>query len=109
MLTPDAQRTITNFVRRGNYLITAAAAAGVSRQSVLKWRLRGEREKSGRYHDFARALQLAHAQAEANMVAAIENVGYRDWTACAWLLERTRSTRWGRFKTANFADMDSAV
>jgi hypothetical protein len=52
-----AKRILSNF-RQGGRLIYAAARQGVSRSTLFSWLKRGERESSGPYHGFSRAVAL---------------------------------------------------
>lgn len=84
-------------IRGGNYIETAAAYAGISKQTLYNWLRRGARQKSGQYREFALAVEQALAEAEMRDLALIEQAA-RDgkWQAAAWRLERRFPKRWGR-------------
>jgi transposase len=96
-LTPALQEKIVMVIRGGNYIETAAAYAGISKQTLYNWLRRGARQKSGQYREFALAVEQALAEAEMRDLALIEQAA-RDgkWQAAAWRLERRFPKRWGR-------------
>lgn len=120
-LTPEIQEKICALVAKGNYVMTAARAAGVKPCTVTKWIQRG-RAGNRNYIQFVEAIKSARAEAEAQMVAAIREAGHgyrvkkirtlthpdgtiervvettwrRDWQALAWILERTRPKQYAR-------------
>lgn len=109
-LTPELQTRIVNFLRTGAYVETAAAAAGVSKQTLYDWLKRGARvgrdelgEVTPKDHpdaDYARfldAVEVAQAEADVGDLAIIRKAaqdGY--WAAAAWRLERKHPDKWGR-------------
>lgn len=96
-LTPELQRLVCDTLRRGAYLETAAALAGVDRTTLQEWLRRGGREEDGIYVDFSRAVQTAQAEAEMRDLDRIDAAAEAGaWQASAWRLERKHSGRWGR-------------
>lgn len=109
-LTPKVENVIVAAVERGNYIETAAALAGVSKNTLYDWLKRGAREaerldrfpdekpdkKEKRYMDFSDALTRALAVAEDKDVQNIDKAAEEDWRASAWRLERRNSERWGK-------------
>lgn len=121
-LTPEIAQRIEQAVAAGNYLETAAAFAGISKQTLYKWLRKGARAKSGEHRAFVDAVEKALAQAEVRDVANIARAasGYDvvrtkerittdgkvermtetgrefSWQASAWRLERKYPDRWGR-------------
>lgn len=95
-LDPAIAAKVIEFLKRGNYVETAAAAAGVSKVTVYDWLRRGAREKSGPFHDFAIAADQAQAEAEALDLARLEKLALKgDFRAISWRLERRNARRWG--------------
>lgn len=118
-LTPEVQATIVNYVRAGAYIETAAAAAGISKDSFYRWMRRGAREKQRvekilaedetatfdevvneeerRYVEFVDAVEKALAEAELRDLLVIGQAAKAGaWQAAAWRLERKFPERWGR-------------
>lgn len=97
-LTPDVHRLIVKMLASGNYVETAAAAAGVDRMTIRAWLKRGAREKVGRYAKFSRDVGKALGEAEASLLALIATAAYgsKQWQAAAWILERKFPQRYGR-------------
>lgn len=75
---------------------TAAAYAGISKDTFFRWLRKGARAKSGIYKDFHDAVEKALADAEVRDVMLIANAAATDWKAAAWRLERKFPDRWGR-------------
>lgn len=120
--SPEIAARIIDAVRAGNYLETAAACAGLSKDTLYRWLKRGARAQGGAYRQFADDVAAALAVAEARdvatidraadgydvvriketvedgRVAAVETVRTREfaWQAAAWRLERKFPDRWGR-------------
>ncbi len=97
-LTPELQEKIVTAIRAGNYIETAAAYAGVSKDTLYAWLKRGGREVSAKspYHRFSDAVEKALADAEMRDVLLIGKAAEENWQAAAWRLERKFSDRWGR-------------
>jgi transposase len=95
-LTPELQERIIRSIAHGNYPDIAAAAAGVSKPTFIKWLKRGGREESGRYHDFVDAVSEAEAVAEERIIKRIDRAGKSDWRADAWRAEHRFPDRWAR-------------
>jgi len=110
-LSPEVHQAVITAVQAGNYLDTAAAFAGVSRDSLHEWARRGARERrridrgepprleETPYLEFSDALKRALAQAEVADVAQIAKASTEHWQAAAWMLERKFPQRWGRHAT----------
>lgn len=95
-LTAEVQERIVHAVRAGNYMETAAAHAGVHKDTLYEWLKRGRAETQGAYRAFSDALEKALADAEMRDVATISAAGVENWQAAAWRLERKYPDRWGR-------------
>lgn len=112
-LTREVQDKIVVYLKRGNYLETAAALAGVSRQAVRNWIQRANEAKAPKkYKDFLVAVDAAIAYAEDNDITIIDAMskGWKaqhdskgnviraerapNWKAAAWKLERRHPRRW---------------
>ena len=125
-LTESIKTAILQGVEAGLSLPTAALRVGVSVSAALEWVRRGTstdraRRPTGQYVAFAAALEKAKATFESRNVALIgaaakggqlvsrrtttkkdgstsveETFTRPEWTASAWLLERSYPDRWGR-------------
>jgi hypothetical protein len=95
-LTPELHTEIVRTIKAGNYIETAAAMAGVNRDTLREWVRQGIRRGNGKYHAFALDVEQAMAHAEVMDVLGIRKAGEREWTARAWLLERRFPDRWGK-------------
>lgn len=85
---------ILEALAEGHYVETAARLGGISPTTYYEW--------VAELPEFAEATQKARAKAEDDLVghirAAAAGVGELppQWTAAAWILERTRPERFGR-------------
>lgn len=109
-LTKDIQDKIVSAIRLGNYMETAAAYAGISKDTLYAWLKRGQREKEKKEKDpsyeipkyerqfvrFSDAVEKALAEAEMRDVMIIYEASKEQWQAAAWRLERKFPDRWGR-------------
>lgn len=67
---PDQYRRMLDYVRAGAYLHVAAAAIGVTPETVSRWLSKGEKAKSGHYAEFRQ--DILAAVAEASLVAEVQ-------------------------------------
>lgn len=110
-LTPEVQARIVEALKRGNYRSTAAAAAGIHRNTLINWEQRGEAGEAP-YVDFLTAMQQAEAQAEMDLVDRIRSAmpgvpkeSNADlWTNLAWILERRYGGKWSGKVKAHIAE-----
>jgi transposase len=102
----DVAARILTAIRVGNYMETAAAHAGISKDTLYAWLRKGARAKSGPLREFSDAVQKAIADAEVRNVAVIQRAAQKHWQAAAWHLERTNHERWGRKDTIQHTGKD---
>lgn len=95
-LTPEVQEKIVSVIRRGNYIETAAAYAGIAKQTLYNWLRAGERDGEGPCYEFMIEVQKAMAESEIRDLAQVELASRDNWQAAAWRLERRFPKRWGR-------------
>jgi len=95
-LDEELLKRIISCIRAGNYLETAAAYGGISKDTLYRWLRQGSRAKSGIYREFSDAVEKAMAEAEVRDVAIIAKAAEEQWQAAAWRLERKYPDRWGR-------------
>lgn len=122
-LVPALQKRIVQAIRRGAYIETAAALAGVHKGTFYTWLKLGAKDEGEKlYRDFNAAVEKALAESERDDLAVIEKAsrGYEviktkivtykdgtveettersakfDWQAAAWRLERRFPERWAK-------------
>lgn len=95
-LDQDASDRICTAIKGGNYIETAAAVAGIHKDTLYTWLKRGRNEDEGMFRDFVDAVDEALAVAEKNALKVIEDASADHWQAAAWRLERRFPERWGR-------------
>ena len=93
-LTPELQDLICKHLESGCYLETAAAVAGVVKQTLHGW-LRRAAKGEPEYIAFREAVEAAQAGADSENVETIRQASKKDWRAAAWRLERKHQKRWG--------------
>jgi len=121
-LTPKLRNEIAASVADGNYVETAAALHGVSKDTIYRWLKRGARErqrlekkpslkpkkKEAMYRLFSDAIEKARAEAEENDLRIIGDASKTQWQAAAWRLERRNYRRWGRRQLIEHTGEDGA-
>jgi len=100
-LTAEVQKVILDALRAGNYRSTAAALAGVHRNTIANW-FKWAAEGREPYASFMADVEKAEAESEAKLVAEVRNAqaavvgvsGPDLWQARMTLLERRFPHRW---------------
>lgn len=96
-LTAEIQDEIIKAIKAGNYIETACALVGISKETLYYWLRRGaEAKRNNIYKQFSDAVKKAMAFAEARDVSIIGEAGKTNWQAAAWRLERKFPDKWGR-------------
>ena len=95
-LTPELQDKILLHLRLGAYVETAAACAGIHKDTFFDWMKRGARGQKP-YAAFAEAVRKAMAESESRDLATILKASAKYWVAAAWRLERRFPEKYGRF------------
>lgn len=94
-LTEETQNKIVQCLRRGAFIETAAAFAGIHRDTLFEWMKLGAKPRAKPvYKDFVAAVAKAMAEAEVLMLDHVAKA--EEWQAAAWRLERRYPDRWGR-------------
>lgn len=84
-------------VRAGNYMETAAAFAGITKETLYAWMRTGAAKTNGPYRKFSDAIKRALGEAEASDLMLIQKAAKDGaWQAAAWRLERRFRERWGK-------------
>lgn len=86
-LDPALEQKVLDLIRAGNYIETAAAAAGINKKTIYSW-LRNVK-------GFSDKMLEAQGAAEARDVALIAKAAIEHWQAAAWRLERKNPRKWG--------------
>ncbi len=101
ILCPQVIADVTEFILRGNYILTSCLAAGIARQTYHHWMgiaadeiEEGKTEAESELIRFLVSCEKARAQAELYLT---DRVMTRDafWQRWAWMLERTRPQSYG--------------
>lgn len=109
-LTPEVHEIIVEAVRAGNYIETAALAAGIHRDTFYGWLERAKDEPGSIYSDFSDALESAKAEAEKRDLSIISQAAHDgSWQAAAWKLERKHPQRWGRVNRTEISGPDGSA
>lgn len=104
--TPEVIDRICSLLKQGNYLETAASAAGCDHTTVRVWLKRGaeEHRKTGLgdkpipveapFLQFYLSATEAMAISEAALVGCVSRAGTKEWPAALAILERRHPSRW---------------
>lgn len=108
----DAERTkkLTDALKVGMYMETAAAVSGITAATVYNWKAKGKRAQEladlenremtpteRKYFEFFEAVEIAEAAAEAAAIATVkQNIQAGDTKSAQWFLQHRYPTRWGR-------------
>jgi hypothetical protein len=96
-LTPRVQEIVCEVIAAGNNQKVAAQAAGISEETLQKWRQRGRRGVEP-YASLERAIEQADRDCESALVAKVMAATSADWRAAALMLERKYPERWSRWR-----------
>jgi hypothetical protein len=94
-LTPELQEKILLHLRVGAYVETAAACAGIHKDTFYEWMKKGARGIAP-YAAFADAVHKAIAESESRDLATVLKASTKYWQAAAWRLERRFPEKYGR-------------
>lgn len=124
-LNAEVQRKIVDAISGGNYMETASAYAGISKDTFYRWLRRGEREKQRvaknprakikkeekMYVELSDEVEKALAKSEMRDVYIIGKAAESQWQAAAWRLERKFPKKWGRrnFLPENVETIDQKI
>lgn len=87
-MTPDVCDAILRAIRLGLHADRAAAASGIKPSTM--------RAHKQRHPEFASAVKEAEAVAERGFLSRLLQHTDKQWTACAWMLERRWPERWAK-------------
>lgn len=100
-LNDQTHEAIVTAVRNGNYVETAAQAAGIDPATFYRWMERGEadieNDVASPFREFCEAVEKAKAESEKiDLDLIAKAAGEGNWQAAAWRLERRFKDKWGR-------------
>lgn len=111
-LTPALQRAICTSVRETKLsLADCARAAGLSPHQINDWMNRGRAEGSGRFFDFAVAIDRARAEGSKRLLARVAEAGKapKHWQANMALLSVTEPQYSPRVRVVVEAELSAAL
>jgi hypothetical protein len=89
LLTKEREVILLKAIEEAMPLKQAAMLAGISYDSLNRWRIKGESDFApAEFRDFCKALQRSEAVAMRSLLTLIHTAGQSDWKAAAWTLER---------------------
>jgi len=92
-LTPAVQQKVCDAIRMGNFLTVAARAAGISMDTLQRWRHLGEEGRQP-FASFIVALQEAETDCETRLVQIMYEAAPTDYRAARDMLQRRFKERW---------------
>jgi len=89
---------ILSIIRAGGYIETAAAFAGLHRDTLNKWLIKGRAENCDdkALVQFVQEYEEALAKSELLLLQKVQAAAQETWQPAAWILERRFPERWGR-------------
>ncbi len=115
-LDKTIQDKLLEYIKAGNYVVTACEAVGIAEKTYYNWIKKGKEveekaengiqltEEEANYLQFLQAIKKAKAEAIVKNVLVIQIAARKNWQAAAWWLERTNYKDWGR---KDFMKIDS--
>ena len=101
-LTPLIQEEVCKALKAGMYMETAAAYAGIDKDTLYEWLKKGARGDGEDFIKFSDSVKRAVAEAELTDLLLIKKAASDGtWQAAAWRLERRFRERWGRSISVN--------
>ncbi|WP_367871736.1 hypothetical protein [Luteolibacter sp. Populi] len=95
-ITPEVQAKLEAYLRAGNLVKTACAAAGIDQSTFYLWKRRGNEDRNAgkrtRYFQFIESIGVALAEGEVLLVAEVRKGGAR---GALEILKRLHRERWG--------------
>ena len=104
-LTRELQDRLLQSILADNYFETACWFCGITPKTGYNWLNKGDKTKSGIYHDFFIAFHKAEAIAEVGDIAYIK-AGKENWQSRAWIRERRNMDRWGKRERVEHTGMN---
>jgi hypothetical protein len=99
--TEPIRARIIEAISIGSSYQIACNYAGISRDTLHRWMVKGQTQRTGLYRTFYDDIKKAEARGAVSNLAVIQNEARRgNWKCSAWLLER----RWGFRKDAVWED-----
>lgn len=104
-LNDDVVEKVCAAIRMGSYIETAAAYAGITKETLYDWMRKGSTppptdgsdDGLDRHRAFSDAVKEALAAGEMRDLAFIDGAARAGtWQAAAWRLERRHPSKWGR-------------
>jgi transposase len=98
LLTAGLIKVLTDAIRNGAYVETAAALCGISKQTFYRWLKQAEEDNAPNLiQKLSDAVKKSMAESEMRDLAVIDQAGQNgQWQASAWRLERKHPEKWGR-------------
>lgn len=94
-ISQEIIKNITDALKTGAYIETAAVYAGIDKKTLYTWLKKGNRKEGAIYVQFLHAVDNAMAEAELIDIQNLQKAAQRDWRASAWRLERKFPNKWG--------------
>lgn len=109
--TKEIRETILKYISMCASYEDACTIAGISSESVRRWRKLGAENPMSEYGAFAREIEQARAKALHGLVARIVRAGHEgNWKAAAFLLTHLDGERFGnRVKVEQTVTMKNAL
>jgi|SRR5271157_2462632 len=88
-LTDEVQQRIGDNIALGLTYKLAAESAGVTYKSLNEWNQKGQKEKSGKYFEFAQHIKKCNADGARKLLERLNDAAEAgNCQICMWILER---------------------
>jgi len=93
---------LSEYIRKGNYAVTACNLVGIDEKTLWNWVQQGEADNllgvDSLYSHLIQSIKKAEAEAEAKLVEVVRESAEikREWIPAITFLERRHPDRWGR-------------
>lgn len=98
---PVVLKALETAIKMGAPISTACNFAGITRDTYYEWLHRGAEETEGIYKEFSDTVKRWDSEGELGMLGMIRKAAKAgQWTASAWILERTKQKKYGKNQIA---------
>jgi transposase len=96
-LTPEIQKRIGDNISLGLTYSLASEAAGITYKTFNEWNQKGQKEKSGKYFEFAQHIKKCNAEGARKLLEKLNDAAEAgNCQVCMFILERRFPDEFGR-------------
>ena len=96
-LTPELQQKIGDNIALGLTYSLASEAAGITYKTFNEWNQKGQKQKSGKYYQFAQHIKKCNAEGARKLLERLNDAADAgNCQVCMWILSRRFHEEFGR-------------